>query len=213
MRKKASKDKKAEEIRSIDEIVSDLKSSIQESGLDKTKPISSLISELDSYVSNRVTARRKLLRFIDVTLVLLLMAVSGLFLMIDRNDALKNKIDVLESRDAFLHSRDSLYDILLGIDSTRTITYQVRDSIPLSYPQLVKERDSLQSRYYSLFNEREQYRIKLEMITRNYPITIKEEGNYYVLHAEKVDSAMMLLNLYRDRIRFDPDKNTWIVER
>lgn len=203
----------ADDIRSIDEIVSDLKSSVQESGLDKTEAISSLISELDGYVSFRVTARRVLSRFIGVALSMLLMAVLGLFLMIDRNDALKYKIDVLESREAFLHSRDSLYDILLGIDSTRTITYQVRDSIPLSYPQLVKERDSLQSKYYNLYNEREQYRIKLEMITRNYPIKIKEEGNYYVLHAEKIDSAMMLLNLYRDRIRFDSDKNIWIVER
>lgn len=213
MRKKGSKDKVAEEIRSLDEIVSDLKSSIQESELDKTGTISPLMAELNEFVSYRVIARKKLARFIGVVLALLMMAVLGLFLMLDRNDALKYKIEVLESRDAFLHTRDSLYDILLGIDSTRTITYQVRDSVPISYPQLVRERDSLQSRYYSLFNEREQYRIKLEMITRNYPITIKEEGNYYVLHAEKVDSAMMLLNLYRDRIRFDPDKNIWIVER
>lgn len=213
MRKKGSKDKVAEEIRSIDEIVSDLKSSIQESELDKTGTISPLMAELNEFVSYRVIARKKLARFIGVVLALLMMAVLGLFLMLDRNDALKYKIEVLESRDAFLHTRDSLYDILLGIDSTRTITYQVRDSVPISYPQLVRERDSLQSRYYSLFTEREKYRIKLEMITRNYPITIKEEGNYYVLHAEKVDSAMMLLNLYRDKIRFDSDKNIWIVER
>jgi len=201
------------EIRSIGEIVSDLKEAISHSGYSDSEVIASSIAELDEYVLSSKVVGRTRLRLFGILVLLLLTAIVGMFLMVDRNDALQSKILVLESRESFFHSRDSLYGILLGVDSTQTIVYQVRDSIPVSYPELVLERDSIRTRYYDVLDEKERYRVKLEMITQNYPIKIMEEGNYYVLHAERIDSAMMLLDLYRDRIRYDAEKSVWIVER
>lgn len=205
--------KQAEGIRPIGDIVSDLKGAINSSGLDQNADVASSLSELDEFLQQRERIGKTVFRIRQSLLALFLLALAGIMFMIDRNDALKSRIDALESRESILHSRDSLISILLGVDSAMTFTYRIRDSIPVTYPQLVNERDSIEAECVRLYNEKELYRIKMDLITRNYPIRVKEEGDYLVVHAEKLDSALMLLNSFRDRIHYDVEKGVWLIQR
>ena len=38
-------------------------------------------------------------------------------------------------------------------------------------------------------------------------------GNTYSLKADKVDSALMLLESYRDKIKYDTKKKAWTIHR
>ena len=48
---------------------------------------------------------------------------------------------------------------------------------------------------------------------RNYPIHFTKENDVYTIHAPQIDSALLLLPVYRDMVEYDKKSNTWSVER
>lgn len=54
---------------------------------------------------------------------------------------------------------------------------------------------------------------KLNYIKETYGIVVVENGNTYSLKADKVDSALLLLDTYRDKIKYDTKKKAWIIHR
>lgn len=54
---------------------------------------------------------------------------------------------------------------------------------------------------------------KIKLIKKQYDISVINDGKSYYLKANKVDSALLLLDVYRDKIHFDSKKNEWIVVR
>lgn len=54
---------------------------------------------------------------------------------------------------------------------------------------------------------------KIKLIKKQYGISVVDDGKSYYLKANKVDSALLLLDVYRDKIHFDSKKNEWIVVR
>lgn len=139
-------------------------------------------------------------------LVVLLFSLVGNFFLMDRNEALTSKIESLEYGD-------SLFKQFMEPDSTSTITYQIKGGKPVTYRQLMAEHDSLEAKYQNIESLKEHYRIELGLATRNYPIHFTKENNIYTIHAPQIDSALLLLPVYRDKIEYDKKSNTWSVER
>lgn len=54
---------------------------------------------------------------------------------------------------------------------------------------------------------------KIKLIKKQYDISVIDDGKSYYLKANKVDSALLLLDVYRDKIHFDSKKKEWIVVR
>lgn len=79
-----------------------------------------------------------------------------------------------------------------------------------------------QERSSSVENVNEKYRMlekisdlegKIKLIKKQYDISVVDDGKSYYLKANKVDSALLLLDVYRDKIHFDSKRNEWIVSR
>jgi ABC-type multidrug transport system fused ATPase/permease subunit len=192
------------QIESLESLVSQLKDSIAANKSEEQ------IRELITKFEQKVEIQKKANKGFDTMLILLfLVFVSlgiGLGLVWDRNDVLKQKITNMEYRD-------SLFNQIMQPDSNSTIVYRVRNGIPVTYNQLANESDSLLRLTHDIEHTKEVYRIKLSLVTRNYPVSFTEDDGIITIHSAKIDSALLLLPVYRDKISFDSKQRTWCVTR
>ena len=192
------------QIESLESLVSQLKDSIAANKSEEQ------IRELITKFEQKVEIQKKANKGFDTMLILLfLVFVSlgiGLGLVWDRNDVLKQKITNMEYRD-------SLFNQIMQPDSNSTIVYRVRNGIPVTYNQLANESDSLLRLTHDIEHTKEVYRFKLSLVTRNYPVSFTEDDGIITIHSAKIDSALLLLPVYRDKISYDSKQRTWCVTR
>ncbi len=284
--------------------VDDLKSVFPDIDVQEEKKIKESIGELEEVVQDRVSNRNELL--LRLFFVLVSVSISFCVLFIDRNNVLKDRIEILEQRD-------SLYREILGSDTTGAVSYRVRDNKPItyhemaiendvlhgsvdsykkwdsllceimgvseqgkvryytsydkiityedlatensnyieqiyrleqeldslrqsnvisnqllwkrdgriiylvksnrpiSYEELATERDSLLNRIDKLSNDLSLSEKKLNLITKQFPIEIVCGDGFITLKSEQLDSALVLLPYYRDRLSYDPEKQLWRI--
>ena len=111
----------------------------------------------------------------------------------------------LDATNANLKYSDSLFNIFMEPDSNYTFSYRSRNGKPVSYKQLSAQLDSL-----SKLNAR--YRVQLELVLKNYPIELKQNGNKYTISSPKIDSALILLPYYRDLLKYVKDEHKWEIQ-
>lgn len=90
----------------------------------------------------------------------------------------------------------------------------------VSEPKMVSDRngnkisvDSLVKENANLINDISEYKTRLDLIERNYDIHVENKNGLYKVKADKVDSALLLLNMFRDAISYDPKTRNWVVTR
>lgn len=90
----------------------------------------------------------------------------------------------------------------------------------VSEPKMVSDRngnkisvDSLVKGNANLINDISEYKTRLDLIERNYDIHVENKNGLYKVKADKVDSALLLLNMFRDAISYDPRTRNWVVTR
>lgn len=93
----------------------------------------------------------------------------------------------------------------LGIDTDGNSKLHKTNGLPDSN-ELINENYQLLQRISDLEN-------KMKLIKHEYGIKVIDDGKSYYLQANKVDSALMLLDVYRDKIHYDAKKKEWIVVR
>ena len=93
----------------------------------------------------------------------------------------------------------------LGIDTDRNSKLHKTNGSPDSN-ELINENFQLLQKISDLEN-------KMKLIKHEYGIKVIDDGKSYYLQANKVDSALMLLDVYRDKIYYDVKKKEWIVVR
>lgn len=145
-------------------------------------------------------------------------------------------IDELKTTNAELETQqiDSIINQILEIktidtDSTilTTYDYRTRDGKIVSYRQLSIEKDSLANEYLTLSKElkdteRENYILdaKLKFLQEKYDLdlntTLKDLDNgtiQYIFSAnsKRIDSALILLNRYRDYLYYDDESKAWYI--
>ena len=183
-----------------------LKGIISSNSDDKEERMYSVVRELEEKENEDIKKQRGRKNIVFFLFALIVFSLAGNLLLLDRNEALSNKIEALEYRD-------SLFNQFMEPDSASIITYRVKNGKPVTYHQLEAEKDSLQSQNNDMESLKEHYRIELGLATRNYPISFTKEGNVYTIHAPELDSALLLLPVYRDMIEFDKKARTWTVTK
>ncbi|MCU0321289.1 MAG: hypothetical protein MUE72_02670 [Chitinophagaceae bacterium] len=163
-------------------------------------------------------------KFIFSVLVLLLLAISGLWkIQKDNNTELKLQI---QSRDSLIKSSQS--NDSLSCEQTqeyvKTITKYINDDcniiigtkkVSLSefidiYKNEVDKANSLSDSIIILKRQ-------IEYINQRYSIRAdtKKDGNLQIttLDAKQIDSALLLLKYFRDRLKFDSTNNSWLIRK
>ena len=98
-------------------------------------------------------------------------------------------------------------------DSTHTYEYRMKDGKPITYQELMDENYDLLKENANLKNDLSNKDIYLDVIRKNYGITVKHKDHHIWAEGAKVDSALILLDVYRDRLKYDPQRKAWVVER
>ena len=121
----------------------------------------------------------------------------------------QHKKSLIESYEKIIRFED---------DSTHSFTYRTRDGLPLTYQdlmdenyELLNENSEMSKQKLILEHENEKSKNYLDLIKRQYGIYVVERDNKVWVEGAKVDSALMLLNVYRDKLKYDPEKKEWWV--
>lgn len=96
-------------------------------------------------------------------------------------------------------------------DSTHTFEYMTKDGTPITYQELMDENFMLLNLNDTLRKELSRKNSYLELIKLNYGIKIIEQNDHVWSVGEKVDSALLLLDAYRDKIKYDAQNKVWTV--
>jgi hypothetical protein len=104
---------------------------------------------------------------------------------------------------------DSLLSQIMNVEhdslgNSKVVFYRSNRGKIITYNELYKENTNLKNEVYSL-------RSKLDLVQENYEITFKETDKYISINAEKIDSALLLLPYYRNKLRYDQETKTWII--
>lgn len=140
-----------------------------------------------------------------ITLVLLLSLTASLisnFLMFDRTGKLES-----EMGDRLW--KDSLFNAIMQSDNK--IRYLTINGTVVTYNQLAKENDSLIKVHYDEKSHNSKLQLQLDLIKRNYPIEIKREGDVYTVVSPQIDSALILLPYYRDKLKYNHKDKSWSI--
>ncbi len=191
--------------KTIDNIIQDLKS-ISTTDNPNKESLDSSIENLKVF-SQDCKKEFKERKFLYIAVWLLLSGIIIVFnLLMDRNSVLESKINYVELQLKYMEYRDSTFVDLMGLETDSIIVFRTRDGIPITYKQLSEENDSITQ-------ERDSIATCLKVILRNYPIKIKTSNNYFWAVSPQIDSALMLLPVFRDKIKYNEKEKVWSIRR
>lgn len=145
-------------------------------------------------------------------------------------------IDKLEKTNSELENQktDSIIRTIMDIkriktdsSSIRSYNYSVRGNKIVTYKELLGENDNLENTIDSLEILKDNLKLKnhnnekkLKLIKDNYGIEFsefykvknKDTTNYFRMNAQKIDSALMLLQVYRKNLIYNNEKNEWYIK-
>ena len=191
--------------------------------IDKEKNIAQkeLIDDIIKDLDDRFKSEKKNLQTSNYTSIGLLvmgalLAVS-LFLAEQTSDLLYK--DINEKRNVIerLKRTDSIFVEIMSpeVDSTTGTSgyyYATINGKVVTYPMLKQKHDSLQKIVSDLEHKRHIDSLKLYLAKKRYNIIFNETKNSISIRAPHIDSAMLLLPIYRDRISYDEHKQLWNIK-
>lgn len=191
--------------KTIDNIIQDLKS-ISTTENPNKESLDSSIENLKAF-SQDCKKEFKERKFLYIAIWLLLLGIIIVFnLLMDRNSVLESKINYVESQLKYMEYRDSTFVDLMGLETDSIIVFRTRNGIPITYKQLSEENDSITQ-------ERDSIATCLKVILKNYPIKIKTSNDYFWAISPQIDSALMLLPVFRDKIKYNEKEKVWSIRR
>jgi len=127
------------------------------------------------------------------------------------NEATKSKNEIIERQWS-----DSLFNQIMEVkinpnDHSRSIFYREKNGKIITYKELGEEIDTLSRKNINLNLENDILKQKLNVIQKYYNITFKETDKSIIIEALKLDSALMLLPYYRNKIEYNPENNSWLI--
>jgi hypothetical protein len=171
--------------------------------LDKYKlSVSNYVKELE-----KIEAYERKVNKYGFTFLLLVSLFAGVFAYItfisneDLADNLKEKSKIIDRYEKIVPG-----DTVKGTTTIREITsYTDEKGRKLTVPDLMEENTHL-------MNELASASEKLDYIKEVYGIYVETDKNgKWFLRADRVDSALLLLPHYKDRVTYDPQKKHWTI--
>jgi len=215
------KQDKIKNIRNLSKILDDYNNVLDEQKLNMSEETQEKINilqiESQDYIKQKENSATA--NVFAVAFILLFLGVSLVFNFLSsrENDILQK--DNIEKKNiiAKLQWSDSLFNQIMKIKSNYNdnfkgvFFYRNRDGEIITYEELKIENDSLFSKEIDMANENNRLQEKLNLIRKNYNITIKETDKYITTEAPQLDSALLLLPFYRNKIKYDNENKTWII--
>lgn len=184
--------------KNLDMVIEELKSSLSK-GYTDVNVLNQYINELTAISLKAKQGKRADRIFSILIIVVFSIILTWTYMFLDRNDVLESKVYNIENELKYYQRRDSMFVEVMGLESPTSITYKVKDDKPITYQELSNISDSCS--------------IHLKVILNQYPIKVKRKGNSYWAESAQIDSALMLLPIYRDMITYDPKKKVWSIKR
>jgi len=139
--------------------------------------------------------------FIMVMLALLFVGAFAIITYMSNDDL---REDVTQKKEIITKYEESVkYDTVH--------TYIDKDGKEITVPSLLDDNLKLMNKISDLEYDIDLYKIKLQDIERHYGIKVVDDKSFFHLEAKKVDSAMILLPVFRDKMAFDSTKNRWRI--
>jgi len=220
--KKKNNESISDSIRIIKKHLEEIKTSEINQNLDSFKEIEYRLTEIKKFFKG---VRKVMLILLSLSFFLVVLLIASLYY--------NNKLERV-NYDFQNQKVDSLMTEILDIktiyeeDSVLTTSYKyyLRNSKVLTYEDLSKESDSLRQEYDSLSiqkmkiqNRLSSFNQKLKMAKRKYGLKFIEFSkiengknvDYIQMTSPKLDSALILLNEYRNQIFYDEESNNWYI--
>lgn len=201
--------------REYKDVIKDLKSFASENEQLDSEEKEKLLAYINEVVDVGKKDMKDVAYFLLFLLIMLIGAIAMWIISDIRNDDLENDIKV---KKEMIQDYEKI--IRFENDSAHTFVYQTKNGTPITYQELMDENLELLNKNsklkMDLTKKDEEIRTKnvyLDLARKNYGIRFIEKRNYYSIEAPKVDSAMMLLELYRDKIKYNAKDKSWSVSR
>lgn len=188
--------------RTYSDIVNDIKATIADNGLDAEElrnRISKQADELDIKLKKEKKADTYL---------------GGILLAIVTAFAVYVSISIMDNNDL----RETISEKKEIIQSYETITksdtttiYKDNKGQELTVPGLLQENLDLMRKIYDYEHQIFLYKEYLSLIETVYGIKVIDKNNIISLKAEKVDSALRVFSVHKDKLKYDSAKNQWII--
>lgn len=188
------------ESRTYNDIMEEL-GQLEATGIDVSKYQKRANELMEEFKSTTEKARReaRIVAMISCIFCILIVAFAAIVNL--SNLSLKKDVS---DKNAIIENYEQMVRTL-GIDTNRN-SKQHNTNGSLDSNELINENYQLLRKISVLEN-------KMKLIKHEYGIKVIDDGKSYYLQANKVDSALMLLDVYRDKIYYDVKKKEWIVVR
>ena len=188
------------ESRTYNDIMEEL-GQLEATGIDVSKYQKRANELMEEFKSTTEKARReaRIVAMISCIFCILIVAFAAIVNL--SNLSLKKDVS---DKNAIIENYEQMVRTL-GIDTNRN-SKQHKTNGSLDSNELINENYQLLRKISVLEN-------KMKLIKHEYGIKVIDDGKSYYLQANKVDSALMLLDVDRDKIYYDVKKKEWIVVR
>ena len=182
--------------------VKDIKDALSQSNLNDSE-LREKVSEHTAELEDMLKKEKAENKFYGLLFFLsLLFIIVFAFITYMDNEDIRNTIT--EKKDII-----TKYETITRNDTT--IKYSDKERRELTVSNLLNENLELLKTINNYEYKIHKYETYLDLIKQQYGITVIDENNSIKTKGERVDSALLLLNVYRDKLKFDSIKKHWYI--
>lgn len=188
--------------RKISDIIEDLRVAAKNGNLDISglqKNTEERASELEAILAKE-KSDAKFMAIIG--LLAILFSAAAAFITSMSNDDLRE--DVTQKKEII-----TKFEQAVRHDTIHT--YVDEDGKEITVPSLLDDNLKLMNKINDLEYKIDVYKMKLQDIEIRYGIKVVDDKNLFHLEAKKVDSALILLPVFRDKMTYDSIKSRWTI--
>lgn len=190
--------------RKLSDIIEDLRAAANDDSLDSIilhKEVDMRASELEAILAKEKSDGKFA---VIVSILFMLFSVAFAVITYMNNDDLRE--DVTQKKEII-----TKYEKAVSRDTIHT--YVDEDGKEITVPSLLDDNMKLMNKISILELEKSISELKLDMIKKKYGIEVVQANNEVHIEAKEVDSAKLLLPVFRDRLKYDSIKGQWTVTR
>lgn len=190
------------ETRKLSDIIEDLRAAANNDSLDNItlhKEVDERASELEAFIAKEKSDGKF---SVIVSILFMLFSVAFSVITYMNNDDLRE--DVTQKKEII-----TKYEKAVSRDTIHT--YIDEDGKEITVPSLLDDNLKLMNKIHDLEFRLDLYEMKLRSIETQYGIKVVNDKNLYHLEGKKVDSALLLLPVFRDKMSYDSIKRQWTI--
>lgn len=188
--------------RKIKDIIADMRAAAADDGKDFNTLAEKTIERATELEA--ILAKEKAdLKFVIIAITLSMLFVIGFAYITDMyNDDLRE--DVIQKKEII-----TKYEQATRHDTVHK--YFDKDGKEITVSSLLDDNLKLMNKIHDLEFRLDLYEMKLQSIEAQYGIKVVNDKNLYYLEGKKVDSALLLLPVFRDKMSYDSIKKQWRI--